>query len=136
MLLGTRGSVEAAYLAMNKGWAINLSGGFHHARRDGGEGFCVYPDITFITHYLRKIYRSNMKIMIVDFDAHQGNGHERDHMDDENTYIVDAYNHDIYPGDDEAARAIKKDIYVTRHMNDHDFLTSCQVNLEEAIVEF
>ena len=43
-----------------------------------------------------------MKIMIVDLDAHQGNGHERDHMDDENTYIVDAYNHNIYPGDDYA----------------------------------
>jgi histone deacetylase 11 len=59
-----------------------------------------------------------MKIMIVDLDAHQGNGHERDHMDDENTYIVDAYNHNIYPGDDYAQNAIKYDIVVTSRDND------------------
>lgn len=37
--------------------------------------------------------------MIVDLDAHQGNGHERDHIGNEDVYIVDAYNHRIYPGD-------------------------------------
>lgn len=31
MCLATVGSVEASYLAMEKGWAINLSGGYHHA---------------------------------------------------------------------------------------------------------
>ncbi len=30
--------------------------------------------------------------MIIDLDAHQGNGHERDLMDDQNVHIVDAYN--------------------------------------------
>jgi histone deacetylase 11 len=33
------------------------------------------------------------KIMIVDLDAHQGNGHERDHLDDKDTFIIDFYNH-------------------------------------------
>jgi histone deacetylase 11 len=70
MMLATKGSVEAAYLAMNKGWAINLSGGYHHASRDEGSGFCIYPDIKFITHFLRKYYKANMKILIVDLDAH------------------------------------------------------------------
>ena len=42
--------------------------------------------------------------MIVDFDAHQGNGHERDFMDDENVYILDMYNRWIYPGDRHAKR--------------------------------
>jgi histone deacetylase 11 len=31
MQLTTLGSVEAAYLAMEKGWAINLGGGYNHA---------------------------------------------------------------------------------------------------------
>ena len=57
MLLGSVGSVDSAYLAMEKGWAINLSGGFHHARKNGGEGFCVYPDISMIVYYLRKVYK-------------------------------------------------------------------------------
>ena len=135
MCLGTVGSVESAYLAMHKGWAINLSGGFHHARKDGGEGFCVYPDITFITHYLRKVY-GPMRIMIVDLDAHQGNGHERDHMHDDQTYIVDAYNHSIYPGDTTAARKIGKDISVRYHTSDEAYLEMVRSNLGEAIDEF
>lgn len=81
MSLGSVGSVEAAYLAMEKGWSINLSGGFHHARKDGGEGFCIFPDITMMTYYLRHVYGIS-KIMIVDLDAHQGNGHELDHKGD------------------------------------------------------
>ena len=52
--------------------------------------------------------------MIIDLDAHQGNGHERDHIDRRDVFIVDAYNHSIYPGDDEAKQAISKDIEV-RH---------------------
>jgi histone deacetylase 11 len=101
MSLGTYGSVMAAYLAMCKGWGINLSGGFHHASRITGGGFCIYPDITFITHYVRK-YFGIKRIMIVDLDAHQGNGHERDHEGDDNTFILDVYNHEIYPGDTRA----------------------------------
>lgn len=105
MSLGTVGSVEAAYMAINKGWSINLQGGFHHASKSSGEGFCIYPDITFVTHYLRKHYHIK-KILIVDLDAHQGNGHEKDHLNDEDTCIIDAYNHYIYPGDDLAKKGI------------------------------
>jgi len=41
--------------------------------------------------------------MIIDLDAHQGNGHEKDFMGDQNTFIIDFYNHFIYPGDESAA---------------------------------
>jgi histone deacetylase 11 len=121
MTLGSKGSVEAAYLAMSRGWAINLSGGFHHASRDNGEGFCVIPDITFVTHFLRKNYGVK-RILILDLDAHQGNGHERDHMGDEDTQIIDAYNHGVYPGDRYAKEAITYDIRVSRSTKDSQFL--------------
>lgn len=117
MTLGTVGSVEASYLAMQKGWAINLSGGFHHASRSHGEGFCIFPDITYISHYLRQIYLVK-RIMIIDLDAHQGNGHELDHLNDDNTFIIDAYNHRIYPGDEKAKEAIKCDIDVAYSTSD------------------
>jgi histone deacetylase 11 len=39
------------------------------------------------------------KVMIVDFDAHQGNGHERDFMHDRRVHIMDMYNKWIYPND-------------------------------------
>jgi len=127
--------VEASYLAMNKGWAINLSGGFHHARSDNGEGFCIYPDITFITHFLKKHYGLK-RILIIDLDAHQGNGHERDHLEDPDIYIIDAYNHSIYPGDTHAEQAIKHDIDIHRGTTDESFLEEVDEAMAKAVKEF
>lgn len=135
MSLATKGSVEAAYLAMTRGWAINLSGGFHHASRSSGEGFCVYPDITFITNYLRKVYCIR-RILIIDLDAHQGNGHERDHLLDNNTYIIDAYNHRIYPGDHKAKRAISYDIDLNIQTTDQEFLVDVNNSMATCLRDF
>lgn len=74
MLLATEGTVLSAVIAMEKGWAINLSGGYHHANQHSGSGFCIYSDISICVHYLRT--RLNLRqILIVDLDAHQGNGY-------------------------------------------------------------
>ena len=132
MLLGSKGSVDAACLAMTRGWAINLSGGFHHATRSSGGGFCIFPDITFVSHFLRKIYGIS-KIMIIDLDAHQGNGHERDHAKEENTFIIDAYNHRIYPGDELAMEAIKADIHVDYTDSDKEYLAKVDSAVHESI---
>jgi histone deacetylase 11 len=106
MLLATEGTVLSALVAVEKGWAINLGGGYHHANIYAGSGFCIYPDITICVHYLKT--RLNIKrILIVDLDAHQGNGHERDLIQDSDVFILDAYNPNIFPGDSEAAKAIK-----------------------------
>jgi histone deacetylase 11 len=73
MLLACQGSIAAACLALELGWAVNLSGGFHHASYSEGGGFCIYPDISMVVHYLQSRLRIQ-KIMIIDLDAHQGNG--------------------------------------------------------------
>lgn len=59
------------------------------------------------------------KIMIVDLDAHQGNGYEKDFLNDTDIHIVDFYNHHIYPHDLEAAEAITDNISVS-HFDDDD----------------
>ena len=112
MACASLGSVEAACIARHKGWAINLGGGFHHATRSNGSGFCIYPDITFITHYMEK-WHGLKKFLIIDLDAHQGNGHEHDHPDKDKVYILDAYNSHIFPGDGPAKRNISEGVYVT-----------------------
>jgi histone deacetylase 11 len=81
MLTATEGSILAVCAAMRLGWTVNLSGGFHHASFDEGGGFCVYPDISLAVHYLRTRLGVR-RVMIVDLDAHQGNGHEKDHLGD------------------------------------------------------
>ena len=62
------------------------------------------------------------RFLIIDLDAHQGNGHERDHMNKEKYYIIDAYNHRIYPGDYDAKEAISDDLAVQRSTADSDYL--------------
>jgi histone deacetylase 11 len=42
-----------------------------------GGGFCVFADITMAVKAVQK-YNGVKKAMIIDLDAHQGNGHERD----------------------------------------------------------
>lgn len=50
--------------------------------------------------------------MIIDLDAHQGNGHERDFLGDKDVYIIDCFRPDIFPGDGPAKKAISKEIHV------------------------
>ena len=78
-LRATEGTILAAISALKLKWAINLAGGYHHATCETGGGFCIYPDITFAVHYLQT-GKGIKNIMIIDLDAHQGNGHERDHL--------------------------------------------------------
>ena len=95
-------------MALEKGWAVNFGGGFHHAHCKDGGGFCIYPDITLVIRYLKEFKQTVKKFMIVDLDAHQGNGHERDFMGDDSVYIFDTFNPHIYPGDNHAKQAISK----------------------------
>jgi len=46
MLLQTRGTLLASQLALRTGFAVSLGGGFHHASRSGGHGFCPFNDLT------------------------------------------------------------------------------------------
>lgn len=82
----------------------------------------MYPDITLAVHYIRTRL-DKKKVMIIDLDAHQGNGYERDFLSDDNTFIVDCYNHIIYPGDYDAKEAISLDIKVTSLTTDSQYLT-------------
>lgn len=81
MLYATEGTILGLIVASRLGWAINLSGGYHHASLNGGGGFCIYPDISIAVHYLRT-RMGFRRVMIIDCDAHQGNGYERDFIKD------------------------------------------------------
>ena len=38
--------IQAGKLARDRGWSINIGGGFHHCSTNEGGGFCAYADIT------------------------------------------------------------------------------------------
>ncbi|KAL5185442.1 Histone deacetylase 2 [Glycine soja] len=45
------GTILAAKLAKERGWAINMGGGFHHCSAQKGGGFCAYADISLCIHF-------------------------------------------------------------------------------------
>ncbi|XP_026273516.2 histone deacetylase 11 isoform X2 [Frankliniella occidentalis] len=133
----TGGSILAGRLALDRGWAINLGGGFHHCSKNRGGGFCPFADISLLIHFLFKYERSRVeKVMIVDLDAHQGNGHERDFCHEQNVYVMDVYNNRIYPKDHEAKRGIKRKIEIDPFTSDYEYLELVEMNLEAAFQEF
>lgn len=68
----TGGTILAGKLALERGWAINIGGGFHHCSATKGGGFCPYGDISLLLRFLFLLESSRVKsAMIVDLDAHQ-----------------------------------------------------------------
>ncbi|KAL5014760.1 hypothetical protein ScPMuIL_009030 [Solemya velum] len=132
----TGGTILAAKLAVERGWAINIGGGFHHCSGDRGGGFCAYADITLSIKFLFERMPSVRKAMIIDLDAHQGNGHERDFMDDDRVYIMDVYNRGIYPHDGFAKRAIKRRVELQHFTGDTEYLELIRRHVEGALNEF
>ena len=62
---------QAGKVAMERGWAVNIGGGFHHCSAERGGGFCAYADITLTIRYLFDRFPSVNTAMIIDLDAHQ-----------------------------------------------------------------
>jgi len=137
MRYATMGSLMAAELALHYGWGINLSGGYHHASGDRGGGFCIFADISLSVLHIHSRRPDITKFMIIDLDAHQGNGHERDRVNgvfgDLDMYIFDMYNSGIYPGDGHAKQGIDKDVLLRFHTNDQTYLDKLRASLLEAL---
>jgi histone deacetylase 11 len=58
-------------LAVERGWAINLGGGFHHCCANRGGGFCAYADISLAVRLLLDWMPELENVMIIDLDASQ-----------------------------------------------------------------
>ncbi|MBN1525423.1 MAG: histone deacetylase [Spirochaetales bacterium] len=132
MKLATGGTILAATLALSHGWAINLSGGYHHAKADSGGGFCYFADIPVAVHILWN-KNPELRILVVDLDAHQGNGYASVFQDDERVFIYDLYNRNIYPLDKPAAGYIDFAHPVSSGIDDSEYIRILQTTLPDAI---
>src|SRR5205823_13305249 len=74
MRWATAGSIAAGRAALENGLAINLGGGFHHAKPAAGEGFSIYNDIAVMVRVLRREGRlaEGHRVAYIDLDAHLG----------------------------------------------------------------
>lgn len=128
----TGGTILGAELALENGWAINLSGGYHHAKADSGEGFCFLADIPIAVY---KLFKKNpeLSIMIVDLDAHQGNGYASIFKNDKRIHILDVYNGQIYPNDVGAKRYIEFNYPVRSYIEDEEYISLIERAIPDAI---
>ena len=63
----------ACHAALAEGVGVCLAGGTHRAFREHGEGYSVFNDVAVAIRDLQDS-QPNIKIMVVDTDAHQGDG--------------------------------------------------------------
>jgi len=92
---------KAAELVVSEGEeiVICIGGNLHHAKPDYGEGFCIYNDNAFLAKHLLSEY-GLQRIMILDTDAHQGNGTCDYFYTDPRVLFVDLHQDPttLYPG--------------------------------------
>jgi histone deacetylase 11 len=106
MRWAAQGTLLAAREALAQGAAINLGGGYHHAKPASGEGFNVYNDVAIAIAELRAggELSPQDRILYIDADAHQANGICHCFMQDRSVRIFDIHNAQVYPRHDRPAR--------------------------------
>jgi len=135
------GSILAAKVALDHGWAIHLGGGFHHCSSETPGGFCLFADITLMIRFLWNYVNPSIKVLILDLDAHQGNGHERDILsmsprEQSLVYIMDVFNASIYPHDEDAKDGINRCIELRSRTNGKKYLELLSFHLKAALDDF
>ncbi|KAF5826299.1 hypothetical protein DUNSADRAFT_3707 [Dunaliella salina] len=133
------GTMLAAGLAIERGWAINLGGGMHHACANSGMGWCPFDDITLAIRRVREASGGTLsKVLYIDCDAHQGNGVARDKLlfNDQDLYILDVFNVDVYPGDEESWPAINLPVHLRSGTRDAKYLECLAAALRKADRDF
>ena len=90
------GSVLAAHLALARGAAVNLGGGFHHAFADHGEGFCVFNDVAIAIRDAQAEKRIR-RAAVIDVDVHHGNGTAAIFADDTSVCTFSIHEEQNYP---------------------------------------
>jgi acetoin utilization deacetylase AcuC-like enzyme/pyrrolidone-carboxylate peptidase len=96
----TAATTLSAARAMSEGalkYAMNWEGGRHHAKFDSAAGFCFVNDVALAGCYLRD---RGHRVLIVDVDAHHGDGTELAFLNDANVFTLSlhAFGTGIFPG--------------------------------------
>jgi acetoin utilization protein AcuC len=79
--------------------AISLGGGYHHAGRKYGGGFCLFNDIAVLIEHLR--CKNNIRrFLVLDYDVHFGNGTSDIYYKDPSVLYISLHQdpRTIYPG--------------------------------------
>ena len=126
------GTLTGSLKALKDGIAFNIAGGTHHAFREHGEGYCVFNDIAVAIRSLQ-VKRPGIKVMVVDTDAHQGNGTNSLLDNDPNVFT-----YSIHVGRNDPRRKVKgsMDVETVRYVEGDMYLKQLFSTLAAAMDVF
>ncbi len=126
------GTIETAYIALDRGVGIHIGGGFHHAFSDHGEGFCVFNDVAIA---IRKCIRVGKirKAMVIDCDLHQGNGTAHIFKRDPQIFTFSIHQQNNYPFYKPSS---DMDIGLDDYASDTVYLYELQKHIPKIVADF
>jgi acetoin utilization deacetylase AcuC-like enzyme len=130
--LAAGGTILAGQLALRDGFASNLTGGFHHAHANHGEGFCAIHDVAVA---IRRLQHDSLikKAMVVDTDVHHGNGTAHIFRDDDSVFTLSIHQENNYPAHKPASNL---DLGLDDGAEDEEYLSILLPAVEKSLDEF
>lgn len=130
--LAAGGSILAGRRALEDGFAANLSGGFHHAFPDHGEGFCMIHDVAIAIRRLQAD-RAIRTAIVVDTDVHHGNGTAAIFRNDDSVFTLSIHQENNYPLPKPPSNI---DLNLPDGIGDRDYLAILENHLVKAFAQF
>jgi len=123
------GTTLAGRLALERGVAVHLGGGFHHAFPDHGEGFCLINDVAIA---IRALQREGIvrRAAVVDLDVHHGNGTAAIFRDDPDVFTFSMHQERNYPA---AKPASDLDLGLEDGTGDAEYLALLEQHLPDIL---
>lgn len=130
--LAAGGTILAGQMALRDGFASNLSGGFHHAYPDHGEGFCAIHDVAVA---IRKLQADGAikKAVVVDTDVHHGNGTAAIFRNDPTVFTLSIHQLNNYPGHKPPSNV---DLNMDDRVGDEEYLGTLLPAVQQALDTF
>ena len=130
--LAAGGSILAGQMALLDGFGSNLSGGFHHAYPEHGEGFCAIHDVAVA---IRRLQADGAikKAIVVDTDVHHGNGTAAIFRDDPTVFTLSIHQLNNYPGHKPPSNV---DLNMDDRVEDEEYLGALIPAVQQAMDNF
>jgi acetoin utilization deacetylase AcuC-like enzyme len=131
-ILAAGGTTLAARLALRDRIGYNVGGGFHHAFRDHGEGFCAINDVAVA---IRRLQHEGAieRALVIDCDNHQGNGTASIFAGDKSVFTISLHQFNNYPAEKPPSDI---DIHLKDGVGDEQYLMSLRDAYSTAIAAF
>jgi acetoin utilization deacetylase AcuC-like enzyme len=116
------GTTLAARAALERGFGINIGGGFHHAFAERAEGFCYINDLAVAISVLLRDGRIT-RAAVVDLDVHQGNGTAGIFARDDRVFTLSLHQENNYPVPKQHSTL---DVGLADRIDDADYLAALE----------